>query len=204
VQIDGAVSGAKQISAIDSRPSDSGVSTQHQRKKTYVTPAFYGSESHFSAAESCARLATCNMQHATCKLHLANLQRATCKNATFKMQQTWLQPCTSHATSAMQHTTRCMATPALVLVAFCRRNVDVLAWECRIIRFHCLTLAAFLCYWRAQGKRTSKKPITRTKITTQTTGLYLGSREGTSTSFRCNCGELASSCCRWRLIFVTS
>jgi hypothetical protein len=35
----------------------------------------------------------CNVQHAACNLHLANLQRATRKNATFKMQQTWLQPC---------------------------------------------------------------------------------------------------------------
>jgi hypothetical protein len=143
VQIDGEVSGAKQISAIDSCPSDSGVSTQHQRKNTYATPAFYGSESHSIAAESFARLATCNMQHATCKLHLANLQRATCKNATFKMQQTWLQPCNIQLV-------RCMPTPALVLVAFCRHNVNVLAWECHIVRFQCLTLAAFLCYRRAR------------------------------------------------------
>ena len=93
MQIDDEVSGAKHASEMDSCPSDSGVSTQHQRKNTYATPAFYGSESHFFAAESCARLAVCNMQHATCILHLANLQRATRKSVKFKMQQTWLQPC---------------------------------------------------------------------------------------------------------------
>jgi hypothetical protein len=43
VQIDDEVSDAKQISAIDSCPSDSGVSTQHHRKNMYATPAFYGS-----------------------------------------------------------------------------------------------------------------------------------------------------------------
>ena len=138
------------------------------------------------------------VQHAACDVQVAI---TSCKPPTSDMQKR--QDATNMA-AAMQHTTRCMATPALVLVAFCRRNVDVLAWDCRIIRFHCLTLVAFLCYWRAQGKRTSKEPITRTKITTQTTGLYLGSREGTSRSFRCNCGELASSCCRWWLILVTS
>ena len=110
MQIDDEVSGAKSISPIDSCPSDSGVSTQHQRKKTYATRAFYGSDSHCIVAKSCTRLATCNMQHATCILHLANLQRATCKNVTFKMQQTWLQPCNI----------RLVAWPLrpLVLVAF--------------------------------------------------------------------------------------
>ncbi len=178
------------------------MSTQHQRKKTYATRAFYGSESHCIAAESCARLAsaTCSMRRASCNNVLQTSNERHANNVKFNVQR---QDATNMA-AAMQHTTRCMATPALVLVAFCRRNGDVLAWECRIVRFHCLTLAAFLCYWRAQGKRTSKEPITRTKITTQTTGLYSGSREGTSRSFRCNCGELASSCCRWWLILVTS
>jgi hypothetical protein len=104
-------------------------------------------------------------QRATCVQHAAcDMQVASCKPPTSDMQKRNIQDATNMA-AAMQHTTRCMATPALVLVAFCRRNVDVLAWECRIIRFHCLTSAAFLRYWRAQGKRTSKEPITRTKIT---------------------------------------
>ena len=106
------------------------------------------------------------VQHAAC-----DVQVASCKPPTSDVQKRNIQDATNMA-AAMQHTTRCMATPALVLVAFCRRNVDVLACECRIVRFNCLTLAAFLCYWRAQGKRTSKEPITRTKITTPTTGLY--------------------------------
>ncbi len=111
--------------------------------------------------------ATCSMRRASCDVQVAI---TSCKPPTSDMQKRNIQDATNMA-AAMQHTTRCMATPALVLVAFCRRNVDVLACECRIVRFNCLTLAAFLCYWRAQGKRTSKEPITRTKITTQTTGL---------------------------------
>ena len=135
--------------------------------------------------------ATCSMQLASCKPPTSDTQKCTIQDAT-------------NMVAAMQHTTRCMPTPALVLVAFCRRDVNVLAWECRIVRFQCQTLAAFLWHWRAQGKRTSEEPITRTKITTRTNNGSLFRQSRTSTSFRCNCGDLASSCCRWRLIVVTS
>ena len=141
----------------------------------------------------------CDIQHGACSMQLAS-----CKPPTSDMQKRNILDATNMA-AAMQHTTRCMPTPAQVLVAFCRpRNVNVVAWECRIVRFQCLTLAAFLCYWRAQGKRTSEEPITRTKITTRTNNGSLFRQSRTSTSFGCNCGDLASSCCRWRLIVVTS
>ena len=44
--------------------------------------------------------------------------------------------------AAMQHTTRCMATPApSVSCVFGPLNVDAVAWECRTVRFQCLMLA---------------------------------------------------------------
>ncbi len=159
MQIDGDVSGTKPASAIDSCPSDSGVSTQLQRKNTYAMPALC---MQANLIPSPLR-AVLGLQRATCSMQLAS-----CKRPTSDTQKCNIQDATNMV-AAMQHTTRCMPTPALVLVAFCRpRNVNVVAWECRIYRLQCLTLAAFLCYWRAKGKRTSEEPITRTKITTRT------------------------------------
>ena len=81
--------------------------------------------------------------------------------------------------AAMQHTTRCMPTPAQVLVAFCRpRNVNVVAWECRIVRFQCLALphSGVTGEHKANALPNSQSLVPRSPLA-QTTGLYLGTRE---------------------------
>ena len=75
--------------------------------------------------------ATCSMQLASCILQASNddVQKRNIQDA-------------ADIIAAMQHTTRCMATPApSVSCVFGPLSVDVVAWECRTVRFQCLMLA---------------------------------------------------------------